>query len=200
MVLGGLARICFPNACSFLIYLWTPGFPFEVPDPCLLLLGPKWHVSLNWPMCPRVPHSQGTPVCTDVMHLVIFSCSSVSWWFEKGEKKLYFFSYISEVRDRPFWLQHWWEMNYPLNMSQVCRLKLFHRVVSGTTYHICFLLHHPHTSGSRCRKTNSCIVVASGLTSSGHSSKSEPIGFRHIPGSHSYNWRLAINLWNIKVT
>ena len=44
--------------CSFfLISLWIFYLPFEVPDPCLPLLSPKWHISLNCPLHSRVSNS-----------------------------------------------------------------------------------------------------------------------------------------------
>lgn len=45
------------------------------------LFSPQWHISLNCPMHPWVSYCYEIPICTYTIHLIIFSCYFVSYYF-----------------------------------------------------------------------------------------------------------------------
>ena len=73
MLPGGLARAWLPNVWSFSSTCELPTFPLKskpLTRPFLLSSGRQ--MSLNFPVCPQVPYSHGTPICAYIINWIIF--------------------------------------------------------------------------------------------------------------------------------
>lgn len=98
LFLGRPAAICLPCAHLFL-YLWMAYFLFKIPDPCLLLFYPKWHISLNCPVPLWVSYSMDcwVYICkTHFGHFLLLICLIWIWWLAQleghrsGRQKIFF--------------------------------------------------------------------------------------------------------------
>lgn len=74
-----------PNRHSFALPSprQLPSNPFRFQTtPSTFSLAPEWYLSINHPKCPWDPYSYGTPVCTCLIRVGIFSCQLVSCQFD----------------------------------------------------------------------------------------------------------------------